>query len=402
MKDARKRVCRCMVWVLFFVFIVTGDGGKCQAKEPDPEEIHALSAVLMDAVTGRVLYAKEGNVMRPMASTTKIMTCIIALEKGDFEKEVVVSSEAASQPAVHLQMKEGQRFRLQDLLYSLMLESHNDTAVAIAEHVGGSVEGFAELMNQKAEEIGCTQSYFITPNGLDAEDENGSHSISAEDLARIMSYCICVSLKAEEFLEITQTDSYSFTDIEGKSAYSCQNHNLFLSMMEGALTGKTGYTGGAGYCYVGALEKDGRIFVAALLGSGWPNQKNYKWQDMTKLMEYALADYHYKKAAVPSKLSDIPILKGKSKNVKIKADSEMPYMEFLVAESEEIHAKIEKNKQLEAPIEKDQIVGKITYLIDETEMKEIPIVTEESVEKRDYIWIAEIITEKFFCFDTTD
>ncbi len=122
----------------------------------------------MDADSGRVLYGKEEETVLPMASTTKIMTCILALENGSLTDEVEASSHAASQPQVHLGMNKGDRFCLEDLLYSLMLESHNDSAVAIAEHIGGSVEGFAELMNEKAGEIGCTDTHFITPNGLDA------------------------------------------------------------------------------------------------------------------------------------------------------------------------------------------------------------------------------------------
>ena len=167
--------------------------------------LYALSAVLMDGDSGRVLYEKEGNVIRPMASTTKIMTCIIALEYGDLDKVVKVSKYAASMPDVQLNIKEGQLFVLKDLLYSLMLESHNDTAVAIAEAVAGSVSEFAVLMNNKAKEIGCSDTLFITPNGLDASKEEGRdikvHSTTAIDLAKIMKYCI----DNETYINITQT-----------------------------------------------------------------------------------------------------------------------------------------------------------------------------------------------------
>ena len=138
--------------------------------EMRPSELYARYAVLMDAATGRVLFSKSGDTEAPMASTTKIMTCILALENGNLSDEVSVSGNAVSQPEVKLGMTEGQHFLLKDLLYSLMLESHNDTAVAIAEQISGSVDGFADLMNSKAEELGCTSTYFITPNGLDAQD----------------------------------------------------------------------------------------------------------------------------------------------------------------------------------------------------------------------------------------
>ena len=134
------------------------------AEDQTPEELnnlYARSAVLMDGDTGRILYGKNENDVMPMASTTKIMTCILTLEKGDLDSVVTASSLAASQPKVRLGMNTGERFYLKDLLYALMLESFNDAAVAIAEHLGGSVQGFADMMNAKAKEIGCTDTYFI-------------------------------------------------------------------------------------------------------------------------------------------------------------------------------------------------------------------------------------------------
>ena len=118
-------------------------------------KLYAQSAVLMDGDTGRILYGKGQDIIRPMASTTKIMTCILALENGRGEDAVKASSNAASQPKVHLGVREGEEYRLEDLLYALMLESYNDAAVMIAEHIGGSVEGFAAMMNEKAAGLGC-------------------------------------------------------------------------------------------------------------------------------------------------------------------------------------------------------------------------------------------------------
>ena len=138
--------------------------------------------LVMEAETGRILDGDGYDNRLSMASTTKIMTCILALENGNLSDTVTVSKEAARQPEVKLGMKEGETYVLNDLLYSLMLESHNDTAVAIAGHVGGTVEGFADMMNRKAQELGCSHTYFITPNGLDASDGEGIHHTTAEDL----------------------------------------------------------------------------------------------------------------------------------------------------------------------------------------------------------------------------
>ena len=253
----------------------------------EPTDLYAHAAVLMDADTGRILFEKNGTEQLPMASTTKIMTLLVTLENADLEGTVQVSSYAASMPDVQLNIREGETYRLRDLCYSLMLESHNDSAVAIAEHVGGSVEGFASMMNQKARDLGCYHTYFITPNGLDAQDENGIHSTSAEDLARIMRCC----MQNDEFLTITREPSWSFSDIEGTRSFTVNNKNAFLHMMEGALTGKTGFTNGAGYCYVGALERSGKRLIAVVLACGWPNHKTWKWSDTTKLMNYGIENF---------------------------------------------------------------------------------------------------------------
>ena len=204
------------------------------AEKEEELRLYAQAAVLMDADSGRVLYGKNEKDILPMASTTKIMTCILALEYGNVDEIVEASAYAASMPKVKLYVKQGERYRLGDLLYSLMLESHNDSAVVIAEAVGGSVEGFAAMMNQKARDIGCYDTYFITPNGLDAvvNDSGRVHSTTAADLAKIMAYCVTDSPAREQFLEITRTIGYDFTDADGKRSFHCNNHNAFLNMME--------------------------------------------------------------------------------------------------------------------------------------------------------------------------
>lgn len=406
--NQKPRFKRKVASILFFVMVIISSLGQTFSSQAEemPEELqnlYALSAVLMDAESGRVLEAKEGDVMRPMASTTKIMTCILALEEGNPEDEVTVSAEAAKQPAVHLGMREGQTFRLGDLLYSLMLESHNDTAVAIAEHIGGSVEGFAEKMNEKAQELGCEHAYFITPNGLDASDENGTHSISAADLATILSYCILKSPQAEQFLEITRTNSYSFQDLSGTGSYSCQNHNAFLTMMDGALSGKTGFTGDAGYCYVGALTRDDRTFVVALLGCGWPNNKNYKWSDTRKLMEYGISHYTYKRIPVVQEFQSIEVADGMQNgaelfepvtvNIRVK-DGENDFL-YLMKEGEKIHAEISRKSMLTAPVKEGENVGNLTYYMNEKPIKTYELVTTEVIEKKSLKYVVQSIFREY-------
>ena len=365
-------------------------------------QLYAQSAVLMDADSGRILFAKNGQEERAMASTTKIMTCILALENGDLSEEITVSAEAASQPAVRLGMREGQRFRLNDLLYSLMLESHNDSAVAVAECVGGTVEGFAAMMNRKAMELGCSDTYFITPNGLDAEDETGKHHTTAADLARIMKYCIMDSEKKDAFLEITRTESYQFSDCDGSGSYSCSNHNSFLHMMEGALSGKTGFTADAGYCYVGALRRDDRTFIVALLACGWPNNKGYKWSDTRKLMDYALENYQYREFGTEEETVSVVVENGTAggfpgaDGVQIGASAETELFRVPLKSGEENDAEDDVPESVEAPVEKGQTLGTVVYSLNGGTLREYPLAADASVRKRDFSVCLSYIRDCFF------
>lgn len=406
---------RVLAFVCCMIFLATG-GVLVQAAEnhTGKEEnstnlqLYAQSAVLMDADSGRILFGKNEKEQMPMASTTKIMTCILALENGNMEDVVTVSAYAAGQPKVHLGIREGQQFRLGDLLYSLMLESHNDAAVAIAEHIGGSVEGFAGLMNRKAKDIGCFDTFFVTPNGLDASAVDGGgntrvHSTTARDLARIMKYCITESEKKDEFLEITRTQSHFFTDEEGQSSYSCNNHNAFLTMMDGALSGKTGFTNNAGYCYVGALRRDGKTFIVALLACGWPNNKSYKWSDTKKLMTYGLENYEYRNVYEPVSIKPLPVKDGipESGNpyeeayVAFSVDEREKEWNLLLKEGEGVERKIHLPDGLNAPLEEGSVAGSVEYYLNGELIKECPIIIEEDVEKRNFRWILQYILKRY-------
>ena len=370
-------------------------------EEESSLNLNAQSAVLMDASTGRVLYGKEEDLIRPMASTTKIMTCILALERCDPDDEVVVSSYAASQPKVHLGAASGRRFRLGDILHSLMLESHNDSAVMVAEHVAGSTKEFAALMNEKARDIGCEHTWFITPNGLDAQETGDGgevrlHSTTARDLAAIMSYCAWQSPKSREFLAITQAQNYYFTDLDGKGNYSCVNHNALLTMMDGVVSGKTGFTGGAGYCYVGALEDNGRKYVIALLGCGWPPHKTYKWNDARKLFTYGLQNYENRPAGETPKLPTVLVdggipADGIGHEARIgltTAEEEGQIFQALMKEGERIETQIRIPSKLAAPVKAGQQVGEIVYALEGVQVHSRPVYAAKTVEQIDWRWCA--------------
>lgn len=377
--------------------------------------LHALSAVLMDGDTGRVLYEKEGDVFRPMASTTKIMTCILALENGNPTDVCTVSETAAAQPKVHLGAGRGTRFYLKDLLYSLMLESHNDSAVVIAERIGGSVEGFSAIMNQKARDLGCEDTCFLTPNGLDrtytaSDGKEYTHGTTARDLALVMRYCVMESPKSKEFLAITRTPDYTFGDVEKKHSYTCVNHNALLTMMDGLLSGKTGFTGGAGYSYVAALEDQGRTYVLAILGSGWPPHKTYKWADAKALFDYGKENFHYMDVYEEPDLACIPVREGigeedfhgrtqEKRKAEVKPVSgigkEDGHLRILMAKNEHVERRVELPGYLEAPVKKGELIGHIQYLLDGKTIRSYPLYADRNVKRIDFWYCLRQIKEKF-------
>lgn len=384
--------------------------GKSESNTSTPKELsqlYAQSACLLDGDSGRVLFEKAGFDKKANASTTKILTCIVTLENGNLEDVVTISKYAAKQPDVQLNAQSGEQFKLKNLLLSLMLESHNDSAVAIAEHIGGSVEGFAAMMNQKAMDIGCTQSHFVTPNGLDGTDNQGEHGTTAVELAKIMRYCIKESPKAAEFLEITRTPAASFANEAGSRTFSVVNHNRFLSMMEGVLSGKTGFTNKAGYCYVCALEREGRTFIVSLLGCGWPNHKTYKWSDTQKLMQYGIDNYQYAEVLEKDKtFPPVYVENGIPKSENLKEDAYVPLaidfendssLSVLLKSNEVVNVAYKVPDTLEAPLDAGQVVGKVTYQLNEEVLKEYNICVTEPVEKLSFGWCLRKIFNRFLC-----
>lgn len=350
-------------------------------KNPTPGKLYATAAVLMDGDTGRVLYEKNGDNVLPMASTTKVMTLIVALENGNLDDVVTVSPYAASMPDVQLGIRTGEQYILKDLLYSLMLESHNDVAVAIAEHIGGSVESFAKLMNEKAKQIGCENTNFITANGLDAENESGIHSTTAKELSLIMAYAI----NNPVFLDITQTQSYSFTDISGSRSFTVNNKNVLLNMESDVISGKTGFTNEAGYCYTCALKSEGRTFILSLLGCGWPPNKSWKWSDAQKLIAFAKENYEIREIGFENRgFEPVDVIGGIKEHAFVTCETKK--INVLMGEHEEIKISTRMLTQVKAPVQKGQWAGQVSYRVDNYVLHEFPMFFKEEILQKDFIW----------------
>ena len=244
----------------------------------DEPIINSRIGVIYDRKSGRVIWGKNDNKRVAMASTTKIMTCIIVLENANLNEEVTVSSRAAGTGGSRLELKKGDKITIHDLLYGLMLRSGNDAAVALAEHVGGDKEGFAKLMNNKAKELGLKDTHFVTPHGLD----NPEHYTTAYELAQITDY----ALKNETFAKIVNTKDYTIS-INGYSK-GLTNTNELLGYLQGVNGVKTGFTNNAGRCLVTSVNRNNFEIITVVLGA---DTKKIRTADSIKLIEYAYKNY---------------------------------------------------------------------------------------------------------------
>lgn len=381
-----------IVYLLVMIVVICG----CPVPSSAAEEpkLYAKAAVLMDGDTGRVLYGKAPDEVLPMASTTKIMTLILALEYGTPDDVVTVSSYAAKMPDVKLGLRAGDQFVLHDLLYSMMLESHNDSACAVAEQVGGSVESFAQMMNQKAAEIGLHDTYFITPNGLDAEDAVGVHSTTAEDLAKLMRYCVFVSEEKEKFQTICQTRQYTFVSCDGTRQFTVYNKNALLDQMDGVLAGKTGFTGNAGYCYVAAVNVGEKHFIVALLACGWPHNKHYKWADTRALLAYGDAHYEYQEIELAgTQFSAVPVADGLEPTISGTCEGKLT---VLLSDSETVQQRFIPESGLTAPVTRGDMVGTLQVSIGDTRLAGYPVYAAETVDKKDFSYYIGTVFDAFF------
>ncbi len=306
---------KCIVFVILFMLMSVN--------------VYALDtsancAVLIETTTGTVLYEKNAHTKTGMASTTKIMTALLALEKSKPDDIVTISRNAANTEGSSLYLKPGDKIRMIDLVYGLMLNSGNDAAVAIAEHICGNVQEFAKGMTKKARDLGLENTSFKNPNGLDAD----GHYTTAYDLAQITRY----AMQNENFEKIVSTKKYTAKTADGTDMYFV-NHNKLLSMYEGCIGVKTGYTKSTGRCLVSCAERNGIRFIAVTLGS--PDD----WNDHKKMLDYAFSRYESKDIlkenqiiktvtaknsdgvvvnVIPSESFSVPIRKGENNNITVK------------------------------------------------------------------------------------
>lgn len=311
--------------------------------------VSAQSAIVIEKNSGRVLYSKNAEQRLPMASTTKIITAITALEAEscDIDATIEISASAAGVEGSSMYLETGEKMTLRELLYGLMLSSGNDAAVAIAEHTAGSAESFAELMNQKAQAVGANSSHFTNPNGL--PDDN--HYSTAADMARITAY----AMKNDVFAEIVRTKNYKITG-EGKAYQrTLTNHNKLLSMYDGCIGVKTGFTKAAGRCLVSAAERDGMTLICVTLNA--PSD----WSDHAAMLDYGFENYTYTRLAD----TETPVCAAEVDGSDAGAIPIYPECEicYPLAEGEKCTTETELYPELCAPIAQGEAVGKISVIL---------------------------------------
>lgn len=330
----------------------------------------AQSSVVMDVNTGRVLYCENPYQKLAMASTTKIITVLLAIENADLNDVVTVSKKASYQTGSSVYLREGDKIILEDLLYCVMLRSGNDAAVAVAEHVSGSVAEFAKLMNNKAKEIGAKGSNFANPHGL--PDEN--HYTTAYDLALITRE----ALKNDIFAKIVSTKTHTITELL-KENKVMQNKNKMLWQYPGGDGVKTGYTKSAGKCLVSSATKEGWQILTVVLNGG------DIWGNSTKLLDYGFANYDYLKLVdINNTALDLDVTKGKDKKVQAVPVNDLYAPLFKTKEGYEIVKFFyDTSDIIKAPIKKNDKAGVLKIYADNFLLGQVDLMYNKDVDSSD-------------------
>jgi len=350
-------------------------------------EVAATAAILMDAKTGRILWERDAHKPMAMASTTKIMTAILALESGRSNEMVTVSRAAAAAPRMKMDLTSGEKIRLGDLMLALMLESSNDAAVAIAEHLGGDVPTFCAMMTAKARELGAKNTIYETPNGLDA----GDHHSTAYDLAIITRY----ALDVPGFIQLTNTANASFSS--NKRSYSMVNKNRLLQEYSGANGVKTGFTGKAGHCFVGAAKRDDMQLISVVLASGWGDMgRARKWIDTKAILNYGFNNFTYEVIIQDEHLAGtMPITRSRTAALDYvySADLTLP---LHTKEKGLIEVRLNVPPAMQAPVDKGAVIGQASVFYGDQLLADIDLVLTDGAARHDYKTSLEKVLNHWF------
>ena len=343
----------------------------------------ASSYCVIDAMTGRVLYEKNAREKRGMASTTKIMTAIVALERANPSDMASVSYNASRTEGSSLYLKPSEKMSITDLVYGLMLNSGNDAAVVLAEHIGGSVEGFAAMMNETAKKICANSTNFTNPNGLYDE----KHYTTAYDLALIARY----AMKNETFAQIVSTKKYTAHAVSasGERNIYLSNHNKLLSMLEGCDGVKTGFTKKTGRCLVSSATRKGQRIICVTLNA--PDD----WNDHTSLINTAFSEYKMRRLISAGQyIRTVPVQGGIADSVGVVAAEDI-YVPAKENETLDFELVYDIAQQIDAPISQGQDAGKVEVVYNGESVTQAKLITAANVEISDKKNVTNLLFE--FC-----
>lgn len=341
---------------------------------PAKPSLSAGAAVLLDWQTGRVLYEKNAYLPRDPASTTKVLTAILALEKAKLSDQVKVSRRAAYTPGSSMYIKPGEVYSLHDLLHGLLLRSGNDAATAIAEHVSGSVEEFAKLMNAKAREVGALNSQFANPHGL----TDSRHHSTAYDLAMITRY----ALQNETFRNIVGMQSATLSLENLNRDVVLHNTNRLLSMMPDADGVKTGTTAAAGACLIASATRDEHKLIAVVLHAG------NRWNEAARLLEWGFQGFRLARLGQEGEVvMEAPVRSGKYLSVPLAFSGDLAVV--VPRRSEAPQPQLEVQDRIQAPLRKGQPLGRASVMEDGKVLAEVTLVAAQDVPRAtllDYLY----------------
>lgn len=329
--------------------------------------VSARGAILIEASSGRVLMEKNADAALEPASTTKIMTALLAIESGMLDRIVTVSDRAAGTEGSSLYLKTGETLPLLELVYGLMLQSGNDAAIAIAEAVEGNVEAFVERMNAKADLLGLRQTHFENPNGLHA----AGHHTTARELCAIAT----AAMQNPIFREVVATQSRTAKNCSAPHTF--RNKNKFLTQYEGCNGVKTGYTKAAGKCLVFAAQRNGMQLIGVILNA--PNM----WDDARALLDYGFSTYELQRPVSSEEISSIQIENGESSSLPVCAKYDILYP-IRSDGSESLTVSKQLAESFPAPIKAGDALGEIRVFINGTLLTTVPIVAMESVPAKSF------------------
>ncbi len=369
--------------------------GECVYAAPQKEEakIEAVSGIVMEASTGKMIYEKNADEKLPPASVTKVMTMLLifdAIESGEIKLEdnVTVSEFAASMGGSQVFLEPGETQTVETMLKCIAVASANDACVAMAEHICGDEQTFVKKMNERAEKLGMKNTHFVNCNGLDAD----GHLTTARDIALMSRELITKYPEVHKYTKIWQ-ENITHETKKGTSKFGLTNTNKFIRQYPYATGLKTGSTGKAKFCLSATAEKDKVNLIAVVMAS--PNAKQ-RVKDAVTLMNYGFGKCRKYEDEAPIKIKEVQVKRGQEEAVDIQAEKKFKYIDSSGSDLSNIKKKVKMKENISAPIKKGEKLGRVIYYLNKKEIGNVSVVAKEDIKEADYPYAVRSVLKTFF------